>query len=241
MAPRHCCFPANVPSFCSRHAFFLSFLSFASASAAFFDRKLNSGIGEGIYSVEDLPYSELLLQVSGDYTQKGPKRDELKSQLYELIKDQPGLRVWDYYGSSNPIEKADKILTAFFMFTTVVAMLIASFSLVSSMYTNIYEQTKEIGIVRAIGMRRAWLRRIYIYEAFVLVLASSLLGVIIGSAVGYTMLLQRILFTQLPLPFRFPWQILIVVFIFSMVFALASSLGPITSVMKKSIVHILRF
>jgi ABC-type antimicrobial peptide transport system permease subunit len=130
-------------------------------------------------------------------------------------------------------------------------------------------------VVRAIGMRQSWLKRIYMYEAFILVLSSSLLGIIIGtlpfslhfctktstfvacahahhcamllyidiagSAVGYTLLLQRILFTQLPLPFRFPWQILIIVFTCSLIFAFVSSYGPITSVMKRSIVQILRF
>lgn len=32
-------------------------------------------------------------------------------------------------------------------------------------------------------MRQSWLKRIYLYEAFVLVLASSLLGIIIGTEV----------------------------------------------------------
>lgn len=62
-----------------------------------------------------------------------------------------GVYIYDLNGGSNPIQKAESLLTAFFGFTTAVAMLIASFSLVSSMYTNIYEQTKEIGTsVRAV-------------------------------------------------------------------------------------------
>jgi uncharacterized membrane protein YgcG len=194
-----------------------------------------------IFSVDDLPWSELQFAIDPDDAANGYKMDQLKGDINKLIKGQAGVYIYDLNGSSNPIQKADAILTAFFAFTTAVAMLIASFSLVSSMYTNIYEQTKEIGVVRAIGMRQSWLKRIYMYEAFVLVLASSLLGIIIGSAVGYTLLLQRILFTQLPLPFRFPWQILIIVFTCSLIFAFASSFGPITSVMKRSIVQILRF
>lgn len=58
--------------------------------------------------------------------------------------------IYDLNGGSNPIQKADAILAAFFGFTTAVAMLIASFSLISSMYTNIYEQTKEIGRVSSL-------------------------------------------------------------------------------------------
>jgi ABC-type antimicrobial peptide transport system permease subunit len=194
-----------------------------------------------IFSVDDIPWGELLFLIDEDVASNKQQREKIKSELNELIKSQDGVYIYDLSGSSNPIQKADVLLTAFFGFTTAVAMLIASFSLVSSMYTNIYEQTKEIGVVRAIGMRQSWLKRIYMYEAFILVLSSSLLGIIIGSAVGYTLLLQRILFTQLPLPFRFPWQILIIVFTCSLIFAFVSSFGPITSVMKRSIVQILRF
>lgn len=196
---------------------------------------------QSIFSVDDLPWSELLFKIDQDDAEDKAKREQIKSDVNKLIKGQEGVYIYDLSGSSNPIQKADNLLTAFFGFTTAVAMLIASFSLVSSMYTNIYEQTKEIGVVRAIGMRQNWLKRIYMYEAFILVLSSSLLGIIIGSAVGYTLLLQRILFTQLALPFRFPWQILIIVFTCSLIFAFVSSFGPITTVMKRSIVQILRY
>ena len=71
-------------------------------------------------------------------------------------------------------------------------MLIGVFSLMSSMYTNIFEQTKEIGILRAMGINKSWLMRIYIYESFILVFSSSVMGMIIGTIVSYTMVLQRV-------------------------------------------------
>jgi len=203
--------------------------------------RLAEAATEEIFSVDDLRWSALLLKIDEADAADPAKINAIKDGINALIQDQAGVSLYDLNGNSSPIEKADTILMAFFAFTTAIAMLIASFSLVSSMYTNIYEQTKEIGVVRAIGMRQSWIKRIYLYEAFTLVLASSLLGIIIGSVVGYTLLLQRILFTQLPLPFRFPWQILIIVFGCSLFFAVVSSIGPITSVMKRSIVQILRF
>lgn len=50
-------------------------------------------------------------------------------------------------------------MSYFFNFTTVIAMLISFFSLMASMYTNIHEQTKEIGILRAIGVHKFWMYR----------------------------------------------------------------------------------
>eukprot|EP01124_Arcella_intermedia_P004452 TRINITY_DN12534_c0_g1_i1.p1 TRINITY_DN12534_c0_g1~~TRINITY_DN12534_c0_g1_i1.p1 ORF type:complete len:132 (+),score=18.24 TRINITY_DN12534_c0_g1_i1:46-441(+) len=124
--------------------------------------------------------------------------------------------------------------------TTVIAMLISFFSLMSSMFTNIYEQTKEIGVLRALGISKFWMYKIYIYEAFVLVLSSSLLGILIGSTVSYTMTLQQVLFTQLPIPFAFPWTIMITVLICSILFAIMAAFSPIYRVLQKRVVQIFR-
>ena len=60
-----------------------------------------------------------------------------------------------------------------FAITTAIAMLICFFSLSSSMLTNINEQSKEIGVLRALGLKRFSLRRAYVYEAWVILITSS--------------------------------------------------------------------
>jgi len=53
--------------------------------------------------------------------------------------------VYDYNSRTDIINLVDIAITFFFGFTIVIAMIICFFSLVSSMYTNVYEQAKEIG------------------------------------------------------------------------------------------------
>lgn len=119
-------------------------------------------------------------------------------------------------------------------------MVASFFSLSSSMLANVYEQTKEIGVLRALGVPKSYMYRIYGAEAFIVVFGSSLLGIIIGTFIGWTMTIQRVLFTQLPLTFTFPWEITLVVFALSIIFAGLSSYGPIVKVMSKNVVQILR-
>jgi ABC-type antimicrobial peptide transport system permease subunit len=69
----------------------------------------------------------------------------------------------------------------------VITMFLCFFSLSSSMSANLYEQTKEIGVLRAIGLKKTRIILLYIYEAFILVVASSLLGIFIGTLIGFTM------------------------------------------------------
>lgn len=44
------------------------------------------------------------------------------------------------------------------------------------MYANVYEQTKEIGVLRAIGLRKGKITAVYMYEAFVLIIGSAATG-----------------------------------------------------------------
>ena len=63
------------------------------------------------------------------------------------------------------------------------------------MSANILAQTKEISILRAVGLTKKRVISLYINEAFVLVLSSSMLGILIGTVLGFTLTLQRLLFT----------------------------------------------
>lgn len=151
------------------------------------------------------------------------------------------VNIWDYRDQVSSINQAIGILSYFFGLTTIVAMLVSFFSLNSSMYTNIHEQTKEIGIIRSLGISKFGLYRIFIYEALVLVLASSLSGIFIGCFVGYTMTIQQLLFTQLPVPFVFPTSILITVAITSLIFATLASAIPLRNTLSNSIVSNMRY
>lgn len=91
------------------------------------------------------------------------------------------------------------ILNMIFDVIIAITMFLCFFSLSSSMTANLYEQTKEIGILRATGMTRNRIIVLYIYESFILVMASSLLGIIIGTMVGFTMTMQQMLFVNIPL------------------------------------------
>jgi len=66
----------------------------------------------------------------------------------------PGLSVYNYYSAIDATVTADSAVTLFFYCSAALASIICFFSLISSMYTNIREQTKEIGIIRAIGLTK---------------------------------------------------------------------------------------
>ena len=96
------------------------------------------------------------------------------------------------------------------------------------------------GILRAIGVPRDWIARIAIYEAFVIVFSASVVGLLIGTAVAYTMSMQRVLFTEIPIPFTLPSQLLGVIFVTSIVCAFVSTYRPIAELLDMDVVVLLR-
>ncbi len=119
-------------------------------------------------------------------------------------------------------------------------MILCLFSLTSSMSANIMEQSKEIGILRAMGFTKGRIQILYVYEAFALVLSSSILGVMIGTIVGYTMVLQQVVFTAIPVEFFFPWPQFLVVIAMSFICAAMSTLGPTYQLVRNDIAQIFR-
>lgn len=190
-------------------------------------------------SLDEILLGEFMIRFNGQLS-----NDQIDS-IYQDLKDLASnstypVYVDDYRDVLQPVNTANLAMSFFFGFTVIVAMAISFFSLMSSMYTNVYEQAKEIGILRSVGIPYGWVQRIYIYESFILVLSSSLMGMVIGIGVGWTVAIQRVLFTELPIPFRFPIELFVIVFIMSIVFSVISSFGPVTMIMKRPIVSILR-
>ena len=105
---------------------------------------------------------------------------------------------------------------------------------------NIIKQSREIGVLRCIGVKKKEIILLYVYEAFVLVFSSSLFGILIGFLVGFTMTAQRSLITDLPIPYEFPWSNFFTVLIVSIFCAFASSYGPSKKIAKQKISIILR-
>jgi len=158
---------------------------------------------------------------------------------------------------------------------TIFTMVVAFFSLNTSMFTNIMEQSKELGILRALGISRGRVYRIYAYEAFVLLISSAILGVrapplgaagrcgqdpdvgtrclsarfgaggtgrqcAIGLLVGWSISAQRAIFTEIPLSFEFPGDLVLIMVVVSVLCSLLATVVPIRNLMRMPIVNIMR-
>ena len=88
------------------------------------------------------------------------------------------------------------VLNAF----AVIALLAASFGIVNTLLMSVQERTREIGLMKAMGMGSARVFSLFSLEAVVLGLLGSVLGAVVAIAVGVPVSagLTRTLFSDLP-------------------------------------------
>jgi putative ABC transport system permease protein len=85
------------------------------------------------------------------------------------------------------VEVANRIVTAItVMFTLIsgIALLVATIGIANTMVMAIYERTREIGILKAMGASRGEIRRMFMMEAGFIGLIGGVIGLLLGWLVG---------------------------------------------------------
>lgn len=150
----------------------------------------------GIYAESDL-YGGFLLpvQAAKDFAVPQPSQGYLKldagtsatqvqPEVERLLADSPEVSVAD---RSTFIEQQtsglDGILTMI-QVLLALAILIAVLGIVNTLALSVLERTRELGLLRAIGLRRAQTMRMVTVEAVVISMFGALLGVAVGAGLG---------------------------------------------------------
>ena len=194
--------------------------------------------GDEIKKSEDIPLRKLFIKVKDNSVKNLEHAYESLSKFREL--HYPGLAIWDIRDIQNSLAKSETAITVIFISIEAIVMILSLFSLITSMSTNILEQSKEIAVLRSIGVTRKMINYLYVAEGFVLVFSSAMFGIMIGTVIGWTISVQRVLFTQLPVEFVFPYRDTITVLIIAVLSSLASSYLPAKRITDMQIGKIMR-
>ncbi|KAM9977271.1 hypothetical protein ACTFIR_011130 [Dictyostelium discoideum] len=193
--------------------------------------------GGNIDSVRNVPVNLILVKP------KSLDDDLIDSLQYKISenclfnKNSESPYIIRYKDSSNSSDKLNSLL---FDFATVISIIISSFSLISSMFTSIKNQSKEIGILRSIGLSNFKIYKIYIIEAFTLSFGSCIIGIIIGLFISYIILLKQSMMDQQIIPFSIQWELIPILFISSLIVSIISVISPIRHLLKQSIITVLK-
>jgi putative ABC transport system permease protein len=124
------------------------------------------------------------------------------------------------------IEREDEDIGEFVTFLYVLlalSVLISIFGMINTLVLSVYERTREIGMLRAIGMTRRQTRRMVRQESIITALIGAALGLPLG--IFLAALVTRAL-TEYDLAFSVPWLQLVVLTVAAIVVGILAAITP---------------
>jgi putative ABC transport system permease protein len=147
----------------------------------------------------------------------------VRSSIDDILADLPTVTLKDQEGyAAEQKEQINQFLGIIYALLAL-AIVIAVLGIVNTLALSVIERTREVGLLRAIGMQRRQLRRMIRLEAVAIALLGAALGMVMGIVFGVT--LQRAIADQGIEVLSIPWvQLVIFVVISGLVGVLAALL-----------------
>jgi putative ABC transport system permease protein len=119
-----------------------------------------------------------------------------------------------------------------------MSLIISLFGIVNTLALSVFERTREIGMLRAVGTTRRQLRRMIRYEAVITSVIGGLLGIAVGLAFGW--ILSRGLADQ-GIVFSIPYGLLVVVLIGAAIAGVMSAILPARRAARLDVLEALQY
>jgi putative ABC transport system permease protein len=159
-----------------------------------------------------------------------------RDALAKLVADNPEVSVVDQTQvadeSASQVDTAETMLYVLLGLSVVIGIL----GIVNTMALSIMERTRELGLLRAVGMRRSHLVRMVVAESVLMSLFGGLLGLLAGTAAGAAVVEVADLGAV-----TIPWTATGVFLVLSVAAGLAAALLPATRAAKVNILSAIAY
>ena len=98
----------------------------------------------------------------------------------------------------NQIEGLNQVLNILYVLLAL-SVIVSLFGIVNTLVLTVFERTRELGMLRAIGMTRRQVRRMIRHESVITALIGGVLGIVLGVVLG-ALLIARVDFIEFELP-----------------------------------------
>ena len=155
---------------------------------------------DGTYAKEDLEDQGFLLSLrdfEANYTDQldvrvlttvgpGVSTGRGRAAMEEVTAAFPNARVQDQAGYTAEVKSQLDIVLALVAIMLGLAVIIALLGIVNTLALSIVERTRELGLLRAVGMSRRQLRAMIRWESVIIAVIGGVLGVVVGMQIGST-------------------------------------------------------
>jgi putative ABC transport system permease protein len=119
-----------------------------------------------------------------------------------------------------------------------MSVIISLFGIVNTLVLAVYERTREIGLVRAIGASRSQVRATVRYESVITSVIGGILGILVGIAFAWVINRR---FAGIGITFSIPWTQLVVFLVLAVIVGVIAAILPARRAAKIDILEAIHY
>jgi putative ABC transport system permease protein len=208
-------------------------------------------IGMNLTLAQQLVYGRGEHKVTGIVLQLHRTEDQetARARLVSLFKDRGlDLEVRDFTDITPFYKQSIGLFRSIFSFISVIIGVVVLFTVVNAMGMSVMERIDEIGTIRAMGVRRAGIRRQFLLEGCMLGVLGASLGVVLAFLVAYAVNSSGLTWTPpssvRPIPLRLymvgAWALITGIWVGLVAVSTLAALIPANRAAKMAVVDALR-
>ena len=169
----------------------------------------------------------------------GANANQVKAQATHLLDAQfPSAEAVTKSGFKKTQTEWISQISAFFYVLLSLAVIVSLFGIVNTLVLAIYERTRELGLLRAVGMSRRQVRRIVRYESVITALIGAVLGTVLG--VFFAVIVSRPLAAE-GFELSFPVGTLVILLLLAGVAGMLAAIAPARRAARLNVLEALAY
>lgn len=170
----------------------------------------------------------------------GADETEVISDLRELFSERTDMWVRSTTEQIRSTEQSMRTMRVIMLIMTVLSFITSVFGVFAVVYVAVYVRRLEIGMLKAIGMRRRHLVGAFALEAVMMTVSASLAGVTAGTVLGYVFYISNNMMRSTPTQLTFDWVTTLAILFMVVLASVISATLAARGIVRSKVTHILR-
>ena len=163
----------------------------------------------------------------------GVTPDDIRPALRKVVEPFPNMKLQDREQYTSSIVGTITALLNVIYALLAVSIVIALIGIANTLSLSIHERTRELGLLRAVGMTRAQLRSSVRWEAVIVALMGTLIGILLGIGLSWVMI--QALVSQGITEFAVPGMGMVTVVVFGAGLGVLAAVRPASKAAKLNV------
>ncbi|MFB9662347.1 ABC transporter permease [Glycomyces mayteni] len=169
----------------------------------------------------------------------GADIDAVQDDVDDILADEPEVSVTNNADFVEQQTSQLDVLLNSVQILLALAIIIAIIGVVNTLVLSVLERTRELGLLRAIGMTRGQARRMITVESVIICLFGAVLGIAVGIGLGWTV--QQALEEEGLTSFALPWDLIVAYLVAAVAVGLLAAIAPAARAAKLNVLNAIAY